>query len=148
MAIEKSIFSLINTNAIVIFEQADVIFGSSQIMNTGVGVESLPKIIFYKNSIEPYDTKGTTGLMSGRSTLDLATIKIDIFSTSAIQMDTLGMAVRNALDRYSGTIAGCEVQSIRYTNESNEFSFDNGISGKGWFMITQYYDARFVPQYS
>ena len=148
MAIEKSIFSLINTNAIVIFEQADVIFGSSQIMNTGVGVESLPKIIFYKNSIEPYDTKGTTGLMSGRSTLDLATIKIDIFSTSAIQMDTLAMAVRNTLDRYAGTISGCEVQSIRYTNESNEFSFDNGISGKGWFMITQYYDARFMPQYS
>lgn len=148
MAIEKSIFSLIKTNAIVIFEQADVIFGTSQIMNTGVAVESLPKIIFYKNSIEPYDTKGTTGLMSGRSTLDLATIKIDIFSTSAVQMDTLGMAVRNTLDRYSGTIAGCEVQSIRYTNESNEFSFDNGISNKGWFMITQYYDARFVPQYS
>jgi hypothetical protein len=65
MAIEKSIFSLINTNAIVINEQADVIFGSNQIMNAGVDVNTLPKIIFYKNSIEPYDTKGTTGLMSG-----------------------------------------------------------------------------------
>jgi len=85
--------------------------------------------------------------LSGRSTIDRATIKVEVLAESATTLASLVQNVRGALDRRAGTFGGCEVQSIDYLNEDNSFEFDDGLSNRGWYQTNQYYAVRFVPSY-
>tara|TARA_R110000751_G_scaffold240843_2_gene341424 strand:- start:1630 stop:2070 length:441 start_codon:yes stop_codon:yes gene_type:complete len=145
MAVEKAIYYILeNSNSL---SSAKISFGVNQEISQQTTPYQQSQIIFYKNSTEPYATKGTNGPLSGRSTIDRATIKIEILAESALTLSTLTSSVRGALDRQSGTFSGCVVQSIDYLNEDNEFEFDDGLSNRGWYQCNQYYAVRFEPSY-
>lgn len=147
--IEKGIYALLTqAGQPVILTGVDVSFAVSQNISSGNTPTQSPALIFYKNSVEPYDTKGTSGLTSGRSTLDKATIQIDIFADDALEMSDIAQKVRGQIDRASGTYGGCVIQSIQYLRESNNFNMDEGLSTRGWYQTTQFYDCRFEPSYS
>tara|TARA_R110001599_G_scaffold281819_1_gene483638 strand:+ start:282 stop:728 length:447 start_codon:yes stop_codon:yes gene_type:complete len=147
--IEKGIYSLLTqAGQPVILTGVDISFAVSENISTGNTPTQTPALIFYKNSVEAYDSKGTTGLISGRSTLDRATIQIDIFADDAIEMSDIAQKVRGQIDRIAGTYGGCVIQSIQYLRESNNFNMDTGLSSRGWYQTTQFYACRFVPSYS
>ena len=145
MAVEKAIYSILENYPQL--NSANITFG----VNQSIAIQSTPyqqpQIIFYKNSTDSYATKGTTGPLSGRSTIDRATIKVEVLAESATTLASLVQNVRGALDRRAGTFGGCEVQSIDYLNEDNSFEFDDGLSNRGWYQTNQYYAVRFVPSY-
>jgi len=147
--IEKGIYALLTQGGQpVAGTGVDVSFAVSQNISGGTTPTQSPALIFYKNSVDPYDTKGTTGPVSGRSTIDKATIQIDIFTDDALEMADIAQKVRGQIDRISGTYGGCVIQSIQYLRESNNFNMDEGLSTRGWYQTTQFYACRFVPSYS
>ncbi len=145
MAVEKAIYSILENYPQL--NSANITFGVNQSIATQSTPYQQPQIIFYKNSTDSYATKGTTGPLSGRSTIDRATIKVEVLAESATTLASLVQNVRGALDRRAGTFGGCEVQSIDYLNEDNSFEFDDGLSNRGWYQTNQYYAVRFVPSY-
>lgn len=73
--------------------------------------------IVFKVSVNPEDDK------DGVSSLDLAEMEVDIYVDRGdySTLETLGEAVRAALDRTSGVIAGLHIQNIAYDGQFEPF---------------------------
>ena len=95
-----------------------------------------PYIIIDKEGHDAEDTK------DGVSCLDVIEYQILMFSETNAELSDLGIKVRNALDRYSGTLEGLEVQSTRFTGENLDYSDVDRVFGLG-----QTYSFRYIPIY-
>lgn len=97
-------------------------------------VAGYPAITFTSISNVPTNTKGS----DGKSTMDRYRIQVTMVATLQSTIDTLGDAVRTALDyTYMQTIAGTKVQLISYQNEVD--MFDEGSAQDGVFIKHQDY---------
>ncbi len=134
--IEKAINNILSNDAQLNAIGVSVFFG---IVNNKVDNNNW--IVFYRNSTEPFDTK------TGRSTLDQATIQVNIFSNSANTCANMAEISRDALDRKSGIFNSVNVQSIQFVNQVSLFEFSETYNKKGEYQISQFYNCRTTPNY-
>jgi|9_EtaG_2_1085328.scaffolds.fasta_scaffold00083_17 hypothetical protein len=138
-AIEKGVYNLLSTY--VALNTATIRFGAVNQTDSVLMNGEIPYIVFYRTGTNAEDTK------SGRSSLDVADITVNIFYSNASGCNELAEKVRGALDRRSGTFNGCVIQSIQYTSQSNLFEFNETYNNKGVYQISQNYSCRFEPNY-
>ena len=91
----------------------------------------MPHISFNRLNNDPNDTK------DGVSALDDIDVDIDIWHNESEKLRLLAGYVRTALDRYSGTIATINFQSIRFVNDFTGHEEDNRRK-----RMTQQYSVR------
>ncbi|MCP4354339.1 MAG: DUF3168 domain-containing protein [Proteobacteria bacterium] len=96
-----------------------------------------PYIIIEKEGHQASDTK------DGKSCLDVIDYQIIIFSETNAEISDLGIKVRNALDRYAGTLEGLEVQSTKFLAEDLQYSDTDRVYGLG-----QQYSFRYLTIYN
>jgi hypothetical protein len=48
-------------------------------------------------------------------------VQIDVYSNDPVERETIGAAIKTALDGYIGTMVGTDVGLLMYDNESNEY---------------------------
>ena len=90
-----------------------------------------PFIVYTVTDTTPSGTKNAT------SKLDTARVELYCVSDDYEQSMDLGIAVRTALDRQSGTISGVEVQSIDFDTSDVQFDPDQRV-----YVLEQTYDVR------
>ena len=90
-----------------------------------------PFVVYTVTDTTPSDTKNST------SKLDTARVELYCVSDDYEQSMDLGIAVRTALDRQSGTISGVEVQSIDFDTSDIQFDADQRV-----YVLEQTYDVR------
>jgi hypothetical protein len=92
---------------------------------------ALPFVIYSVISNEPSDTH------EGPSKLDIAQVDVVMYNTDYSELVDMGVAVRAALDRVTGTYNGVGVQSVQYTSEIIDFEDYSRA-----YVLTQSYDVR------
>lgn len=91
-----------------------------------------PFLVYRLTGNVPTDTK------EGVSKLDVVQVTIEIYANTYTSKADIAEAVRTALDRYSGTIEGVVIDSIRFSNARNyDMNFDEHI-----FISEQIYEVR------
>lgn len=75
-----------------------------------------PYIVYEQISNDPTNDK------DGVSTLDVVNFDVEIFTKTPQTIATLSGYVRDALDRYSGTVEGEIIQSITFMSEGSGYS--------------------------
>jgi len=93
-----------------------------------------PYIVYEQTGNAPTDDK------DGPSTLDTLSYEIEIYTETLAESNTLGVAVRNVLDRYSGTVNSKVIQSVKYNTENSGYSDDKGRV----HLKMQMYDFRYL----
>jgi len=91
-----------------------------------------PYIVYEQVGLEPTDTK------DGVSELDVVIYDIEIYTKNPADLTTLSNAVRDALDRYSGTVNTKLIDSIRYLGENSGFSLEDRV-----YLRVQNYSIRY-----
>lgn len=91
-----------------------------------------PYIIYDQTSLQPTDTK------DGVSELDVVSYDIEIYTKNPADLTTLSNAVRDVLDRYSGTVNTKLIDSIRYLGENSGFSLEDRV-----YLRVQNYSIRY-----
>jgi hypothetical protein len=90
-----------------------------------------PFIVYTVTDTTPSATKNAT------SKLDTARVELYCVSNDYETGMDLGIAVRSALDRVSGTVSGVEVQSIDFDTSDIQFDPDQRV-----YVLEQTYDVR------
>ena len=90
-----------------------------------------PFIVYTVTDTTPSPTKNAT------SKLDTARVELYCISDDYEQAMNLGIAVRTALDRQSGTISGVEVQSVDFDTSDIQFDPDQRV-----YVLEHTYDVR------
>lgn len=83
-----------------------------------------PNVTYQLVGSDPSDTK------SGASKLDQKRVYINCYDDEYGVAENVMEAVRTALDRYSGTVAGIKVQSIQYLDERDMYNEAGELAGK------------------
>ena len=91
----------------------------------------MPFIVYTVTDTTPSATKNAT------SKLDTARVELYCISGDYEQAMDMGIAVRSALDRQSGTLSGVEVQSIDFDTSDVQFDPDQRV-----YVLEQTYDVR------
>jgi hypothetical protein len=94
-------------------------------------------IVYERRSTQPTNTK------LKRSTVDVISYDIMIFTDGVEIMNDIALGVRNALDQYKGVNSGLWIDNIVYTGENDEYEPESNVFGK--FMS---FDVRFNNIYS
>ena len=102
--------------------------------NVAIANVVYPYIVYEQTGNNPQNDK------DGPSTLDTLTYNIEIYTETLADSNTLGVAVRNVLDRYSGTVNTKVIQSVKYNNENSGYSDDMGRV----HLKMQSYDFRYL----
>jgi len=79
-----------------------------------------PYIAYKQEGLEPTDDK------DGVSRLDTITYEVEMWHTDIIELKTLADAVRDVLDRYTGTVEGLNIQSVKFNAENTDYMDDKG----------------------
>lgn len=82
-----------------------------------------PFIVHIQSGNVPHGSK------TSPSTWDDSTVDIFVVHDKMDTVEDIAESVRTALDRYSGTVSGIEVNSIEYLNESPNYDMETG-----WYM--------------
>lgn len=90
-----------------------------------------PFIVYTVTDTTPSPTKNAT------SKLDTARVELYCISDDYEEAMNLGIAVRTALDRQSGTISGVEVQSVDFDTSDIQFDPDQRV-----YVLEHTYDVR------
>lgn len=100
--------------------------------------EALPQVRITEIAVEPYDTK------TSASTLDAVRVQIDCYAALMLTAQQLEEAVRDAIDRYRGsvTVAGTGgatyfVDGIRFENRNQTMEAEKDI-----FRVSADYQVR------
>lgn len=112
----KAIFGILSVDAGVTAICSTRIFPDVAAQGT-----SFPFAVYNITRLAPSDTK------SGVSTLDEERYDINCVSATYSEAIALSEAIRTALDRYSGTVSGVEVQSIQFTDFETDFDVANEV---------------------
>jgi len=110
----KAIYSILTTDSAV-----SAIVSSRVYPQIAAQGAVFPFIVYIINDITPSDTK------SGVSTLDEARYEILAVSETYAQAADLNEKIRTALDRYTGTVAGVDVNSIQFTELEADYDPDS-----------------------
>jgi hypothetical protein len=138
--IEKAIYDILSSVAAL--SGVNIAFGIEPgLKDGGIMANDANYIVYYRNTTEPFDTK------TGRSTLDEATIQVNIFSHNSLKCADLSEIVRGNLDRKSGTFNSVKVQSSQFINQVSLFEFNETYNQKGLYQMTQFYQFRVEPKY-
>jgi hypothetical protein len=132
MSLGKSIYNLLSNDANV-----SAIVGTKIFPYLAVDNIAYPYIVYSNNDSEFTDTK------DGKSTLDIASYDIEIYSETITELSDLTTKVRNALDRYSGTVEGIDIQSIKYNAQDYGYADEDRV-----FIMIQSYSIRHFTVYS
>ena len=99
-----------------------------------IGTENIvyPYIVYDQVSLQPTDTK------DGVSELDTVSYDIEVYTKSPSELTTLANAVRDVLDRYSGTVNTKVIDSIRYLGENTGYSLEDRV-----YLRVQNYSIRY-----
>lgn len=99
-----------------------------------IGMENIvyPYIIYDQTELTPTDTK------DGVSELDVVSYDIEVYAKSPDDLTTISNAVRDALDRYSGTVNSKLIDSIRYIGENTGFDLEDRV-----YLRMQNYSIRY-----
>ena len=92
-----------------------------------------PYIVYTIEGVDPTQTD------DGVSILDVNSANIEIYSEDLSEIETLSKYVRNALDRYRGTVEGIEVQSISFRSENGGYADADRV-----YVKIQDYSLRMV----
>lgn len=93
-----------------------------------------PFIVYGVEGTEPSDTK------DGVSRLDVVTVSVMVYAKSYSTAGEIASACRSAFDRYSGSAAGENIQSVRFVNQmSHQMELDKHI-----FIVEQNYNVRLL----
>ena len=122
----KAIFSLLSDSADVGAICADRIYPEMAQQDVDA-----PYVVYTVTDTTPSATKNAT------SKLDTARVELYCVAGNYQTGMDLGIAVRGALDRQSGTINGVEVQSIDFDTSDIEFDPDQRV-----YILEQTYDVR------
>ena len=93
-----------------------------------------PYIVIDQVNNDPTDCK------DGASTLDTLEYDIEIYTKTRDQSTDLGVKVRLALDRYSGTVNSKVIQSVKYNNENSDYDDSDGRV----YLKVQSYSFRYL----
>jgi hypothetical protein len=128
MSAGKCIYNILSNDANVSATVGTKIFPS-------LGIENIayPYIVYEMVNLDPTDTK------DGVSCLDTEEFEIEIYTKNPSDMSTLGTDVRNALDRYTGTVEGINIQSIKYNAENSGYTDGDRI-----YLKMQSYSIRII----
>jgi hypothetical protein len=96
-----------------------------------IDLKTTNAISYYIISTKPEDTKDS------RSLIDTVMVQVSIFSNVYNTANALAQLIREAMDGLSGEIAGTTVDSIRFTNEIDQYEDDVEVYHK-----IQEYDIR------
>ena len=106
MTVGKAIYNILTNDATV-----SGIVGINIFPELAPPKTNAPYIVYSVLSNSPSDVKEDGGR------IDVANIEVYNFQTTYTDAIDLGVAVRNALDRKSGSFTGVKLQSIQYSNE-------------------------------
>ena len=123
MIIGKAIYNILSNDATVSGVVGTNIFPELAPPNIDV-----PYLVYSVLSNSPSDVKEDSG------SIDIAQIEVYSFQNTYNNAIDLGVAVRDALDRKSGTYNTVQVQSIQYTNEQMDVNETRQI----WASIQDY----------
>ena len=126
MTVGKAIFYLLNN-----YSNLTDIVGTRIYPEVAEQDGASPFVVYTIISNSPSDTH------SGPSQLDVAQVDVVAYSTSYAECIDIGVHVRAALDRVTGTYNGVNVQSCQYTTELIDFD-----DYRRSYVITQSYDVR------
>ena len=126
MTVGKAIFYLLNN-----YTNLTDIVGTRIYPEVAEQDGATPFVVYTIISNSPSDTH------SGPSQLDVAQVDVVAYSTSYAECIDIGVHVRAALDRVTGTYNGVNVQSCQYTTELIDFD-----DYRRSYVITQSYDVR------
>jgi len=126
MEIGKAIYKLLKDSADVGAICADRIYPEMAQQDVDV-----PFIVYTVTDTTPSATKNAT------SKLDTGRVELYVVSDDYEQAMNLGIAVRTALDRQSGTISAVEVQSIDFDTSDVQYDPDQRV-----YVLEQTYDVR------
>ena len=126
MTVGKAIYYLLNNST-----DLEAVVGTRIFPEVAAQDSALPFVMYSVISNEPSDTH------SGPSLLDIAQVDVVLYNTSYTGCVDMGVYVRAALDRVSGTYNGVNVQSCQYNSEVIDFD-----EYKRAYVITQSYDVR------
>ena len=97
------IYSLLSNDATVSALVSTRIYPNIAIANV-----VYPYIVYENTGNSPQNDK------DGKSTIDTLTYNIEIYTETLAESNDLGLKVRNVLDRYTGTVSGKVIQSVKY----------------------------------
>lgn len=126
MTVGKAIYYLLNNST-----DLEAVVGTRIFPEVAEQDSALPFVMYSVISNEPSDTH------SGPSLLDVAQVDVIAYNTSYSGCIDMGVYVRAALDRVTGTYNGVNVQSCQYNSEVIDFD-----EYKRAYVITQSYDVR------
>ena len=126
MTVGKAIYYLLNNST-----DLEAVVGTRIFPEVAAQDTALPFAMYSVISNEPSDTH------SGPSLLDVAQVDVVLYNTSYTGCVDMGVYVRAALDRVTGTYNGVNVQSCQYNSEVIDFD-----EYKRAYVITQSYDVR------
>ncbi len=73
-----------------------------------------PFIVYTIYNSTPVDYK------DGQSNLEAVGVQVDVYTNNYETTQTLGNSVRNRLDRFSGSVASVDVQTITYVSSDSQ----------------------------
>lgn len=127
MAVGKVIYDLLSNDATV-----SATVGTKIYPDIAPQTTSFPYVVYQEISTTPTDDK------DGTSKLDSIRLQIDMYDDNYDDIETLATAIRDALDRQTGTIQSVAVDKIIFSNEvSGNYDIDMNI----WWR-SQDYDIR------
>lgn len=113
--IGNAIFSLLDSDGTL-----DAIVGSRIYPTAATQTSSLPDnyIVYTLISSQPKDTK------TGISNLDFVRIQVECYSKDRDEAVTMYERVRTILDRYEGTAASIDIESIQYQTVLEDYVWE------------------------
>ena len=73
-----------------------------------------PFVVYTITNSLPVDYK------DGQSNLEEITLQVDVYTQSYDETQDLANLIRNRLDRFTGTVEGVEVQTIKYVSSDSQ----------------------------
>jgi hypothetical protein len=95
-----------------------------------------PSIIYEVSNTSPTDVKGQT------SPVDVFQVLITALEDDYNKSVVLSSAIRSALDQYSGTNSGLDVDSIYFIDSDDNFIQNTHEGQSGIFVVEQLYRIR------
>jgi len=92
-----------------------------------------PYIVYSQTSLEPIEFK------DGVSDLDTIEYEVEMWTDNPIGLKALADAVRDVLDRYSGTVEGLVIQSVKFNGENMGYNDEDRL-----YLAMQSYSFRLV----
>jgi len=92
-----------------------------------------PYIVYTIEGVDP------TQQDDGVSPLDVNSANVEIYSEDLSEIETLSKYVRNALDRYRGTVEGIDVQSVSFQSEDGGYADEDRV-----YLKIQSYSLRML----